>query len=484
MLSHNEIKQFKFPQRDDTLAMLIKHWRSKKYKIASPDIHLKKRNRSCPKNHKKNSNLFNLDQVLLCSSFCSKKCMFEDVKIRKKLPPSINGLNCDKVDTNLYASQRLTNEIIKKYDLINVFKKLNIGLIVNTELKGEHPLCSESVYENGLDESGFAYSTKLLEKENINVLLCGWIDMTSPENLFHMVKIVKKMYYYIHVLKKNVLVHCHAGIGRTMITCACYKIFEELLSLNDALKIVRKGMRARCLGMGDQHDYCADFADYIKNAKENFYSNGKKTLKIIKIDEKVLEKGERNLINFDKKYFDYVPLFLLYLFDSIVELSKNKEIDLKELYKNNDNLENKSEEKTKLVEDTIKEINNYNFEILYKLKDLGVINEILFKWFNNSINYVIPSEKIEELKENEYGAYEKIFDAYEKETLRFICEFLALIQKNDDKNNELIKVEFYQKLAVCLFGEKFNKKANDETKNKLTKKFCELLNYITNSLKK
>ena len=41
--------------------------------------------------------------------------MFEDVKIRKKLPPSINGLNCDKVDTNLYASQRLTNEIIKKY---------------------------------------------------------------------------------------------------------------------------------------------------------------------------------------------------------------------------------------------------------------------------------------------------------------------------------------------------------------------------------
>ena len=484
MLSHNEIKQYKFAQIDDSHFLKFKRFMGSKFKINTPDIRLKQQNRSCPKSHKKNENLFPLENVLLCSRVCSRECKFESLKIRKKLPPSIEGLNCDKVDTNIYASQRLTNEIIKKYDLINVFKKLNIGLIVNTELYGEHPLCSESVYKNGLDESGFAYSIKLFEKENINVLLCGWDDFSAPKYFYHMIKIVKKMYYYIHVLKKNVLVHCHAGVGRTMTTVCCYKIFEELLSLNDSLKIIRKGMRARCLRMGEQHDYCADFADYIKNAKENFYKGDKKTLHIIKINEKMLEKGERKLINFDSKYFNYVPLFLLYLFDSIVSLSKDEKIDMKDFYKDNANVENKSEEKTKLVEETVIEINNYNFEVLYKLKDLNVINEILIKWFEHSINYVIPSEKIEKLKENEYDSYEKILDNFEKETLRFICEFLTLIQKNDDKNSELIKVEFYKKLVNCLLGNQFNKKANDETKKSITKKFYELLNYITNTLKK
>ena len=73
---------------------------------------------------------------------------------------------------------------------------------------------------------GFSYSNIELEKNGIHVLYCGWIDFT-PNSFNHMIKIVKEMYYYIHTLNKKVIVHCHAGMGRTGITLACYKIFEK-----------------------------------------------------------------------------------------------------------------------------------------------------------------------------------------------------------------------------------------------------------------
>ena len=49
-----------------------------------------------------------------------------------------------------------------------------------------------------------------------------------------MLQVVKTMYDYIHNLKKKVLVHCHAGYGRTGTTIACYKI----LPFKESFKVI------------------------------------------------------------------------------------------------------------------------------------------------------------------------------------------------------------------------------------------------------
>ena len=118
---------------------------------------------------------------------------------KRKIPSSIEGLNCDKINDNLYASQRLSNQLIKEYDLINKLKSLNIGLLINCEEEGEHPCCG-TPYNDGLDPNGFAYSTIELENSNIHTYKCGWTDFIAPNSFNHMIKIVKKMYYYIHIL--------------------------------------------------------------------------------------------------------------------------------------------------------------------------------------------------------------------------------------------------------------------------------------------
>ena len=43
-----------------------------------------------------------------------------------------------------------------------------------------------------------------------------------------MVKIVKKMYYYIHTLNKKVIAHCHVGMGRTGIARKIFRNIETI----------------------------------------------------------------------------------------------------------------------------------------------------------------------------------------------------------------------------------------------------------------
>ena len=202
--------------------------------------------------------LFSLKETFICVFCGGKNCKYENFRNHKN--PAIYGLNSDKIDDNIYASQRPANSLIKEYNLISKFKELNIGLIVNLQLPGEHPYCGPI---DKLDESGFAYSPSLFESEGIHVGLYGWKDMNIPNSLNHMLEIVKSMYYYIHHLKKKVLVHCHAGYGRTGIVIACFKIFDESISAEVAKNEIRK-IRPKCIQNKDQLLYCINFQEYIR----------------------------------------------------------------------------------------------------------------------------------------------------------------------------------------------------------------------------
>jgi protein tyrosine phosphatase domain-containing protein 1 len=133
-----------------------------------------------------------------------------------------------------------------------------IGLIINVQRPGEHPYCGK----NTLDElSGFSYSPSLFSSEGIIVKLYGWKDMDVPDSFNFMLDIVKEMLFTVNE-KKKVLVHCHAGKGRTGIVIACYLMFKYNISAQEAIKKVREG-RKGAIQNNEQIQFCLRFFQCI-----------------------------------------------------------------------------------------------------------------------------------------------------------------------------------------------------------------------------
>ena len=465
---------YKFYTKDDSNSMLYRRplmKRNKQYVTNFKVNEIILRSRST-----KNKNIpchnFPLRHYFVCLNKCKKACKYENYKLRK-IPTSIEGLNCDQIDDYLYASQRLTNRLIKEYDLVNKLKELNVGLIVNCQEKGEHPYCG-TVYKDGLDENGFSYSTDELEKNGIHVLFCGWVDFAAPESFSHMIKIVKEMHYCIHGLHKKVLVHCHAGLGRTGSSLACYKIFSEKLNAENARKEIRKGTRKASLGEGKLYTYVQEFSKYLEISRENFFKKNKKDITIFKINEKLFDVGNNyKFIYFnDKKTIDNVPIFLLYIFDRIIEIKNSQKIDEKKmnfLLLSKDINDNKVEE---IVENIMKEINNYNWESIKKIEDIKILTKLLFKWLNNSINYVINPKEISMVNFDDYLADSDKLKDQTKEVLKCIKLFLDLVKDSKSEGNENIK-DFLEIFVPCLLGytSRDNNKLMEENISKINKYF-------------
>ena len=443
--------------------------RNKEYNEKFAINEIKLRSRSTIYKAKPNDN-FSIHHIFVCLTKCKKVCKLEDFKVRK-IPTAIEGLNSDKVDDYLFSSQRLTNKLIKQYDLINKLKQLNVGLIVNCEEEGEHPYCG-TVYTDGLDENGYAYSTKELEKNGIHVLKCGWVDFVAPDSFNHMIKIVKEMYHYIHSLNKKVIVHCHAGMGRTGTSLACYKIFEKKINAEEARKEIRVGTRKNCLAGGKQYIFCQEFEKYLELLRENFFQKNKKDVTIFKINEKLLDVGNYQFKYFnDNNYIKYVPIFLLYIFDGIIHIKKEKNIDTKIIGDFLVNKENTDEEENKIKE-LIKQINNYNWEVIYKCEDIKILGKILFKWLNNSINYVLQPKEITS------NNYDKLKDS-SKWILNCISKFLILLESDKKENSDYFK-KFIDDFIPSLLGYSISE-INDKNKQELINKLKEIIKQIKNN---
>ena len=474
--------KYTFPSKDDLSSYYyFKSYIKRKiesYKEKNPEQkeEIKLRNRSTKNKKVKNEN-FTLGNILLCLSICSKQCKIENYKMRK-IPPSIEGLNCDQIDDFLFASQRLTNKVINNFDLLNKLKELKVGLIVNCEMEGEHPLCGDAYY-NGLDNSGFAYSTSLLEKNGIEVFLCGWNDLCIPDSFYHLIKIIKKMYYYINVLNKKIIVHCHAGYGRTAIVLSCYNIFINKVTANKAREMIRKGGRRYCLGSHIQFNYCKEFAKYMEIISANFYEKNKKDITIFKINEKMLNVGKYKFKYFmENKYFEYVPIFLLYIFERIIGIKKENMLDENEIYNSILNYNKITKEEEKIIDKIIKEINKYNWEEINKCDNLIILGNILFKWLYNSINYVINPKLMSTNNEINHNSQLTNLNKSTKIMLDFICKFLRLIKDNIKYENNKKLNDFLLILSPSLLGYKLEDIKISKAKQNEVNNLNDLILYV------
>ena len=133
---------------------------------------------------------------------------------------------------------------------------MNIGLIINLQREGEHPYCADKLDFN----SGFSYDPQILISEDIKYKNFGWEDMSIPDSMGFMIIIMKEMLITIKEEKKKVLVHCHAGYGRTGIVIACYMMIDSDRSAEEVVLSIRN-VRPKCVQKTAQMDYCKEFRD-------------------------------------------------------------------------------------------------------------------------------------------------------------------------------------------------------------------------------
>jgi len=85
-----------------------------------------------------------------------KMCKHENYK--NCANPAIDGLHSEWVFNLMIGSQRLSDRLIKEYDMIEQFKVKGVKAIFNLEEPGEHPYCGDGI----IDKIGFSYSPENL----------------------------------------------------------------------------------------------------------------------------------------------------------------------------------------------------------------------------------------------------------------------------------------------------------------------------------
>jgi protein tyrosine phosphatase domain-containing protein 1 len=122
--------------------------------------------------------------------------------------------------------------------------------------QGEHPYCGP---DKGLEKmSGYSYLPEAFTTEGVRVRQSGWKDMNVPDSIDFMIEIVKDMYYTINEEKRKVLVHCHAGYGRTGIVLACYMLYTSTKSAEEVVHEIRL-KRNQCIQKKSQMAYIKKF---------------------------------------------------------------------------------------------------------------------------------------------------------------------------------------------------------------------------------
>ncbi|XP_037538767.1 protein tyrosine phosphatase domain-containing protein 1 [Nematolebias whitei] len=190
---------------------------------------------------------------LLCLLVCGgKDCRYEGPECWKSNQQAIRGLFSSWVTDDIVATARPSNQLIKKYDIIEQFQRLKIRSIINMQFPGEHAHCGPPLEP----ESGFTYSPQIFMDNDIYFYNFAMPDfgVTSLVGIIDGVKVLD-----FAVKEGRVAVHCHAGLGRTGVLIACYLIYSLRISPSEAVHYVRI-KRPRSIQTRAQINQVFDFA--------------------------------------------------------------------------------------------------------------------------------------------------------------------------------------------------------------------------------
>ncbi len=326
----------------------------------------------------------NFKDKILCF-FCGKDCKFENYLYNKNKPNAIKGLNSNFITEKIIIGQRPSDKLIQEYNLIEQFKKLNIGLIVNLEKEGEHPFCGPNAYK--LNNSGYSYNPSNFSGNDINVKFFGFKEIKSELSINFILKIVKEISLFVGNKKQKVYIHCHSGNGRSGVIIACYLIYTTNQSVNNVIKLI-KDKRNTCFENKNEIKQINIFYKFIETSRIIY---GKKE----KIDV-YLKRQDDLLFGDESEKFGYVPKIITKSLERILEIKFKYNLDNLVIIKLLKGLENNWSDELEKVLYLIKQnINKNDWNIFQMNENLNIFVELLFDFCEDSTFYIINPEKID-----------------------------------------------------------------------------------------
>ena len=322
--------------------------------------------------------------------FCGgKNCKVENYLKNPNQPNAIEGLNSNFITENIIAGQRLNDILITKYNLIEKFKQLKIGLIVNLQREWEHPFCGPSK----LNDFGYSYNPSIFSGDDIYVKFFGWKVNSNSLSINFILEIIKLMCTTIIENKQIVYVHSHSGNGRTAIVIACYLLYTSNKSIDDVIKeIVSK--RKKSFDKKDNIKHVQVFKNFIDDSRIIY---GKKE----KIDV-YLKRQDDLLFGDEAKLYGYIPKIITRILEEIIRIKIKYKIDNLSIVKllKGVNLEWNNELENILF--LLKQYLNKNDWSLFNANEnIILFVELLFDFFEDSTFFIINPEKTDQICKEE-----------------------------------------------------------------------------------
>ncbi|CAJ1033624.1 Cyclin-dependent kinase inhibitor 3 (CDKN3)/Protein-tyrosine phosphatase [Leishmania shawi] len=258
-------------------------------------------------------------QSLHCSLFCGgTKCRqesWESMREKEQRAAAIEGLQSNWVGDDVIASQRPSTSLFLKYPIIAQFHSKHITGVLNLQEKGEHGNCGpDGIYES----SGYSYNgAEDLMPHGISYYEFPWPDMTTPQQDV-VLRSVQVMDYHIKQ-KGKVLVHCHAGLGRTGLMIACYYVYSQHIPSHEAIALVRKS-RPGAIQTRRQAQFIVDFEKHLWRLSQAFRVEISDAL----IDLNLFIQRQHLVLHGEQaELYKSVPLFLHTILCRLLNLTKD-----------------------------------------------------------------------------------------------------------------------------------------------------------------
>ncbi|KAG2440899.1 hypothetical protein HXX76_003752 [Chlamydomonas incerta] len=204
---------------------------------------------------------FLFKEKVQCACEGSKWCTREN-PAKQKAPNAIAGLHASWVGDKVLAMARPWQAYVEQYRLVDAFKQANIGMILNLQEVGEHASCGPG----NLPGTGFTYDPESFMAAGIGYYNFSWRDMGVP-SLDRMMDIVQVMDYVTVVEGRKIAVHCHAGLGRTGLSIACFFVFSGLHESPEEAIAATRRLRAGAVQTSRQAAFVTIFGQYLRHLR-------------------------------------------------------------------------------------------------------------------------------------------------------------------------------------------------------------------------
>jgi protein tyrosine phosphatase domain-containing protein 1 len=374
-------------------------------------------------------------QGIHCTIGCGgAKCKHEDwshCRSLRNFHPAIEGLNSSWVSDSVIASQRPSTSLFLKYLLVAQLRAKNVTGVFNLQEKGEHSSCGpDGIYAS----TGYSYDGEAdLMRHGVSYYEFPWPDMTAPDCDI-VLRSVQVMDYHVRS-KGKVLVHCHAGLGRTGLMIACFLIYSQKMTSEAAIQQVRLH-RPGSIQTSSQTQFVMDFEKHIWQLMQAFrveISDAPIDLAVFVQRQKLVLHGEDSLT------YKYVPKIIHVTLSRIVELCKAKPSLTRVAV---ESLAPSSSPRQGTLESLRLAINRGLFEP-HRVDDVAVLSFIILDWFRALSNPVLGADLVGVFVEYmKHMAPERpklsLFvtehlDKIGRHTIGMLCSFVyVLCEGNDD----------------------------------------------------